>query len=208
MQFRLFWRAAFGICLAALLAACESQSIGPKVLPGEATTQGPASETPGSNGDLLYVVLGHYLSIYSFPDLRRIKIAHTPFLGMGHSNPNNGDMCFANLRTVRVIKHGATHPYATIKKPPSSPVSVDCAFDPTTDDLAITYDKYLGQRYVAIYSEPYDGSPTIHADTGMKAVKYAAYDADGDLFVDGQRVDGCECLLDELPKGSSELHPF
>ena len=93
----------------------------------------------------------------------------------------------------------------TIPQPPSGAESFDCAFDATTNNLAITYNEHNGPYYVAIYSSPYNGQPSIYSDLNMRYVKYAAYDAAGDLFVDGQDERYCECRIFELPKNSSKL---
>lgn len=191
-----------------VLAGCGGTGT---AVPLGAMTQSQAHQASGSSGDLLYVVLGHYLSIYSYPHVKRLKIIDTgTWLGIwGASNPNTGDMCFDNYGQVILYAHGATQPYLTIAQPPSAE-TFDCAFDPTTNNLAITYNGGSDNSWVSVYSSPYDGSPTEYSDPGMTYIQWAAYDATGDLFVDGENASGGEILVDELPKGSSsfiELKP-
>lgn len=200
------------IALAALvlLTACGAQN-GTSIVPQSAMPQARQHRSSGSSGDLLYVALWHHLSIYSYPDLKRLKVVDTSPLVLGWwaaSNPKNGDICFDNFSTVYILAHGATQPYATIPEPGTHSVSsIDCAFDPTTDDLAITYndDIYDGRNWVALYKKPYNHRPKKYRDKGMIFIDHAAYDANGDLFIDGEDGRYCSCLIDEIAKGSDKL---
>ena len=199
---------------ATVLAACGGSQppIGaPGAMPHGTMTQNRVHQLSGYSGDLLYAPVGYHLSIYSYPDLKRLEIINTfpnPLGLWADSDPNSGDMCFDNFGDVYVFKHGATQPYATISQ--RSGETQDCAFDPVTDDLAITYwdDNPSLHSWVSIYKPPYDGTPTEYSDAGMPFMLYDAYDASGDLFVDGQDTLGCECLYDELPKGSKTFIEF
>lgn len=196
------------VAAAAMLPACGG-SQNATVPQGATMTQSRAHEASGYSGDLLYVAIWHHLSIYSYPDLERLKVVDTSPNVLGWwtaSNPNNGDICFDNFSTIYVLAHGATQPYATIPQP-GSVQSLDCAFDPTTDDLAITYynDFYDNSNYVALYKKPYNHRPKKYRDKGMIFMAHAAYDANGDLFVDGEDSHYCSCLIDELAKGSDKL---
>jgi len=191
----------------ALLTGCDGQSARPS-LP-QSVTERRARGASGSNGDLLYVPLGFHLSIYSYPDLKRIRVVDLWPLALGlwtSSDPKTGDVCFDNYAEVLIFKHGATSPYVTIAQPPSAE-TIDCALDPATNDLAITYSVAgSNDNWVAVYKSPYNGSPKAYSDPGMAYMQFAGYDADGDLFIDGESSpSGCECLVDELAKGSGKL---
>src|ERR1700688_3707244 len=112
-----------------VLAGCggSQTSAQASIVPQGAMAQRRAHGSSGSSGDLLYVVLYKYLSIYTYPKLKKLKTLNTgTWLGLrGDSNPNNGDMCFDNYAQVFVFKHGATQPYVTIPQPPSAE-TFDC----------------------------------------------------------------------------------
>lgn len=203
-------KATFRTLLGLLAAAVMLPGCGGSqnsALPQAVEAQSRVHGASDSSGDLLYAAAGFHLSIYSFPDLKRLKIVNTWPNALGlwtASDISTGDMCFDNYSQVYVYQHGATQPYVTIPEP-SSGESFDCAFDSSTNDLAITYNEDNGPYYVSIYKSPYDGGPSNYTDSNLRYIKYAAYDADGDLFVDGQDENGCECRLFELPKGASNF---
>ena len=65
-------RFALSIGAAALFAGCGAQSS--ETLPQRVMPQIKAHPLVGSSGDLLYVDLGSRLSIYSYPDLKRLQL--------------------------------------------------------------------------------------------------------------------------------------
>ena len=157
----------------ALLAACAQNAA--TTLP-QSPAQSRLDRASGSSGDLLYVPLGFHLSIYRYPDLKRIKVVNTSPVVLGlwtDSDKNTGDMCFDNYSEVFVFKHGATQPYVTIPEPPSAE-SIDCALDSATNNLAITYSVGGGSNnnWVSVYRSPYDGSPTTYSDPGMGYMQF------------------------------------
>jgi len=194
------WGRLVALIGAALIVAGCGQTGSAEAVPQGATAQPKVHRA--ASGALLYVAFDETVYVFKYPTLKQVETFKPPsWLGFnGASNPNDGDMCFDNYSTVYLFAHGATKPYASVGAP-SETESFDCALDPVTKNLAVTYSKSgAGNTWVDVYSNP-SGSPTKYSSSAMNYIEYAAYDADGDLFVDGQAVAGYGLL--ELPKGGS-----
>ena len=80
-------------------------------------------------------------------------------------------------------KHGGKKRIQTLTM--SRYVAVDCSVDPTTGNLAVTWNRSASsENYIAIYKDA-SGSPTLYG-LNDDFVFYCGYDNKGNLFVDGQ----------------------
>jgi hypothetical protein len=90
--------------------------------------------------------------------------------------------------------HGGTTPIQTLRIPGAE--LYDCAIDPTTNDLAITFScPPCGYQDLAIF--PNESGPAVRYHTGNDAWT-CAYDGSGNLFIN----DSLGTALRELPQGS------
>jgi hypothetical protein len=167
-----------------------------------------------SRGDLLYVAVADAGYVYSYPDLKPAgEITQQSWFGnLAGSDPNNGDMCFAERAgvaegVVDVYSHGGQ--LLTTIMPPNYGYYVtttDCAFDPTTNGLAITYAQYYDggapKYYVAVYPT-LSAKPKTYSELKFNQPFEAVYDGSGDLFIAGCCANGY--VFDELPKGGRKL---
>jgi hypothetical protein len=193
----------YTLVIIAALAVAGCGGAGTAV-PQGAMTQSRAHKASSSSGDLLYVTYGHEVYVLTFPTLKKVETFTPPtWLGFnGASNPNDGDMCFDNDKSVYLFAHGGTKPYAAIGTPTEGESNFDCAWDPTTNGLAITVDSFTKGTWVNVYTNP-SGYPTTYSSPSLNFMEYAAYDGDGNLFVNGQGPSGG--ALVELPKGGNKL---
>lgn len=195
--YRLFAIVSFASICGCGVAGTGSTSSVPLAAPK--TDANPAT---GSSGDLLYVGnTSGYIAVFSYPSLQQVQTLH-PYknYAIGASNANDGDMCFV-AGEVDLWHRGST----TYTKLPSSKRDQfsDCAFDPTTNNIAGSLLEGKGPAVIAVYSSP-SSNPTYYSDSKMnRGADFTAYDGNGNLFVDGQGVGGQ--VLDELPKGTSTL---
>ena len=93
--------------------------------------------------------------------------------------------------------HGGSIPIGTLSDPFGWPHS--CSVDPVTGNLAVVdYDD--GGINIAIYQGA-AGNPTYYTDPYLSYYSFCAYDAKGDLFVDGINSNS-QAQLVEMPYGS------
>lgn len=190
-------RCAFGISgAAALLTGCgasQSPSVPTGAAPTNAIARGAYART------LLYLYLGS-VNIYTYPRLKALGS-----LGVG------GDLCsdkFGNVvvsgaagtSQVWVYPHGGGKPIAHMYNPDSPG---GCSVDPTTESIAVAAP--FSSNSVVIW--PYNPKrgwrlSRLYTDPNMQGTAYCAYDAQGNLFIDGYTYKGA-FILAELPKGSS-----
>jgi hypothetical protein len=92
--------------------------------------------------------------------------------------------------------HGDLDVIKTLSDPNRGPNA--CSIDPTTGNLAVTDD-----AGVSVYAGA-SGSPTLYTNSNFMSYFFPAYDASGNLFVDGTGMmqNG---VFAELPKGGSTL---
>jgi hypothetical protein len=200
-------RNALALCAAlAVLAGCSA--LGSPSVPRDAQAFGAAASGgrarhAKSDGELLYATIGNNTYVYGYPSMKPVQTLKTGWLGFkGGSDSNNGNMCFDTYGPVYVYAHGGKQPIAKID-PFSNADTFDCAFDPTTHDLAITIMNGEQKPQVVVYSS-LSGNPATYADPNMADYYYVGYDDNGNLFVDGIAGSG-HWLLDELPKGASSF---
>lgn len=80
-----------------------------------------------------------------------------------------------------------------------------CSVDPTTGNLAVTSMNGTSGAGVLVYSGA-QGTPTVYTSTNLAVAYYCAYDASGDLFIDGLNSNYAFSLV-ELPAGGTQLEP-
>jgi hypothetical protein len=135
----------------------------------------------------------------SYPNDKVVGKIGGGYYGRAAADPNNGNVCF-DAGTVYVFAHGGTKPIGIINAPQGQE-SYDCAFDPTTDDIAISVDNIGGPGgFIAVYQTPSSTPTTYSVPSNLSDPFYLGYDNKGDLFVDGYGSTG-GYVLAELPKG-------
>jgi hypothetical protein len=160
--------------------------------------------------DLLYVSRGsNEVLVYSYPGgalegtLQLDSVSNPTGICSDRSNGNVWIMLFDSYIS-REFAHGGTTPIANITNPTAF-APVDCAVDPTTGTLAVVGYGYgtgtAGQ--VAFYPRG-KTTPTV-VPFPFKNTASAAYDNDGNLFVDGWGYRGGYVQEDlaELRKGAT-----
>jgi catechol 2,3-dioxygenase-like lactoylglutathione lyase family enzyme len=171
--------------------------------------------------DLLYVSNpgNGTVTIYNYKNGNDLTLVGTL---AGFSQP--GGMCtdksgnvyvtdFATRR-IAIYAHGAESPTAVIQQKVGFPYA--CAVDQTTGDLAVTDEHpnahYVSHATVDVYAPGQDkGQGQIYGGNyTFDEAYFDAYDAKGNLFVDGTPCQSSYCYygggpptLFELPKGSS-----
>ncbi len=111
-----------------------------------------------------------------------------------------GDVYVTDLFAFQIVEysHGGTTPIATLNDRRKEPG--DCAFDPTTGNLAVTNvsSPYGNPGNVAIYKRA-TGKPKLYKDSEISYYEFCAYDDRGNLYVDGTNAG--EFALAEIPGG-------
>ncbi|MBV8531949.1 MAG: hypothetical protein JO104_11570 [Candidatus Eremiobacteraeota bacterium] len=216
MRIRGFYFALSGCVAATLLGGCGSlQGPMPGALPSSAAVETSAARLPDVQGDLLYVAHapGFYdkntlVSILSLPHGKRIATISLGEL-TGMCSDNAGNVWLIVYRSSRKAyyaekyAHGGTEPIAQIRIPKY--YGLGCAVDPSSGDLAVMNPgggSQEGSGSIDVWAGARPGKPAVY-DIPFTP-ENAAYDAAGNLF-----VDGCACansdpwlLFGELVKGS------
>lgn len=185
----------------AMLAGCGGGSTGSVPT---AMTPSIARHATSSSGDLLYVARSKF-ETYRFPELRqdqKFAVVHGD-VDAG-SNLSSGDVCFAASLTMDVYHHGTGQPFEELRPfGTRDSFFTDCAFDPTTDNIAASISSYDHQPLLEVFSSSSNG--VSYSDPNMQEAGFVAYDASGNVFVDGYQTRTSGWLLDELPKGGGAL---
>lgn len=159
--------------------------------------------------NLLYVTIAGFNDVFVYSYLpAKVKLVGR-LKGFSHPSgecaDKKGDIFVTDAHRIREYSHGGTKPIASLSEAGSVPV--DCSVDPTNGNLAVSdYSGPTGgEGGVSIY-EKARGTPKFHYVTRMQSPEYLAYDAEGNLFVEGYyfryRSSSCciEFSFDELPK--------
>ncbi|MGC1379753.1 MAG: hypothetical protein WA814_01875 [Candidatus Baltobacteraceae bacterium] len=167
------------------------------MLPGAASTA------------LLYVALyeRNEVTVYSYPGLKLEGRLTGLQLPQDLCTDKKGDVFVVNSYPSGVVEyqHGGTKPIATLDD--SGQYAVSCGVDPVTGDLAVTnfHTYFSGPGSVAIYARA-KGEPTLYSDSKMPYVFFCGYDANGNLYVDGQQRSGSGSFqLAEIAKGQKSF---
>ena len=157
-----------------------------------------------TSGALLYLSNGLGVDIYTYPNIGYVE--NLIQISMGICVDAAGDIFFTDYSAAKVAEytHGAKKPIQTLDDPAPNPVA--CAVDPITGNLAIA--NYAGKGLgadgsVAIFQSA-QGNGTLY--TAPKFFYYfaCAYDAAGDLFIDGETRHFAP-IFAELPSGSTQF---
>ncbi len=104
------------------------------------------------------------------------------------------------LQEVVEYAHGGTTAIATLADAGEYPEG--CSVDPATGNLAVTnFYSNSGGGSVSIYAGA-KGTPQIYTDSSIEQYRFCGYDANGNLYVDGETPGGSFAFA-QLPKGSS-----
>jgi hypothetical protein len=197
----------------AMLAGCGGSQ--PPIGAGGPMPQSPALATRADRGgswmlpeaaseDLLYVSNLQNVKVYSYPEGKHVGTLRGFYRSLGECvDDSTGDVFIANQDTIVEYKHGGKKRIETLTM--SRYGAVDCSVDPTTGNLAVTWNTGdSSEDYVAVYKHA-KGSPTLYGLNG-DLVFYCGYDNKGNLFVDGQvGSHSQEALFFELPHGGAKL---
>lgn len=194
-----------GSLLSAALASCGGSQ--PQVLGGLPSSNiTVAAKASSSSSDLLYVVTRNgSVDILSYPGSRLLgklrTVAHTA--APVTSNPTTGDILIDVHGLIYEWAHGGRKPIAEIRPSPGYGV-VDYAFDPTSQDIAVSFQKGSGNGSVGVYQTP-SGTPTLYVVPNMEYPGFLGYDAGGNLFVEGRESSNGPDVFAELPRGGSSF---
>ena len=151
--------------------------------------------------DLLYISNVYTVTVYSYPRGKHVGTLKGFYQPLGECSDQAGDVFIANGDTILEYKHGGTKPIQTLTF--AGYGAIGCGVDPTTGDLATTWNKGDTQGYVAIYQHA-KGTPTLYSNGNMGFI-FCGYDNAGNLFVDGENYPGLVFAFAELPRGGSAL---
>lgn len=195
----------------ALTTSCGGSS-SPNVTPIVA----PAVRADAS-GDLLYVAVHTgggaayrgILSVVTFPGGKPVNTIDLSGYPSGVCSDMSGNVWVVqenhHVHVADEYAHGGMKPIAQIHVPHGRALSMGCAVDPTTGNLAVLVaGGVLGRGFVEVWAGARPGKPASFAvsfyPTGC------TYDGSGNLFVDGYEGSGYFEFA-ELSKGSSRVEP-
>lgn len=153
--------------------------------------------------DLLYISNVYTVTVYTYPRGRHVGTLKGFYRPVGECTDAAGNVFIANANAVLEYQHGGKKPINELTLSGYTPEG--CGVDFTTGDLAVTwYQSESSPNYVAIYSTP-SSTPNLYTMSGVSFV-FCAYDANGDLFIDGYSGEvSSNFVLSELPKGAGNL---
>ncbi len=144
-----------------------------------------------------------WVTVYSYPRGKLVGAIKGFYDPVGECVDRAGNVFIADLDTLYEYKHGGERPIQKLTLP--NYFAVDCSVDPTTDNLAVTWNQSASSpNYVGVYRHA-SGTPTLYSVSGA-FLFYCSYDNSGNLFVDGQLGYGSQdAVFVELPMGASKL---
>ena len=151
--------------------------------------------------DLLYITNSFTVTVYSYPKAKLVGTLRGFYRPVGECSDKAGDVFIANEDTFVEYKHGGKKPIQTLTFAGYGAGS--CGVDPTTGNLATTWDDGDSNGYVAVYQRA-SGTPTLYTNGNM-LFNFCGYDNAGNLFVDGEDYPGLVFAFAELPKGGDTL---
>jgi hypothetical protein len=216
-------RGALGTALsAAILAGCGGTQNG--AVPQGVTAQSRVHQASGSwmsaeaqSEDLLYASVqttccaarGADVYVFSYPQGKLVgELNVTKDTMFGLCSDRRGHVYVTSFNTsgsgystyIYKYRHGEAHPIAKFLDPWSADA---CSVDPTTGNLAVAnwytgYSKPEGN--VLVYDQA-TGKYTLYSSPQILYYKWCAYDASGNLYVDGEGNSGTSLAV--LPKGQN-----
>jgi hypothetical protein len=198
-------KASIGLTVVgAITAACGSSTS----VPSTTTVAAIDSIQPGAaKGDLVYVMSPFTNSVYifSYPQMKLVGVIGErgqliPTQGLCGDAKGDVFLTLSYAQETTEYAHGGTTPIATLRLPTANMYPENCAYDPTTGDLAVAY-AGTSASGVAIYKNE-TGTATAYTDTYAEYILWCGYDDRGNLFVDSTDRSGF-VSLSELPKGTT-----
>lgn len=164
----------FGACLTAALFAFTGCGSGQRpVVP--ASSLSSTLQNGAYSGDLLYV--SHHtsrsndLSVYTYPG--RVFVMGIP--GVQYATEmctdSHGNIFVRDTAGLQEFAHGGTAPINTLS------VDGPCAYDPTTNDLAV-----LGNDRVYLYANE-SGTPQVYGPYSNRTFLRGTFDNSGNLYI-------------------------
>ncbi|MGA8533197.1 MAG: hypothetical protein WB615_03695 [Candidatus Tumulicola sp.] len=145
------------------------------------------------------------VDVYSYPKGKLVGTLTGFNQPQGECVDTAGNVFIANTGTSQTLEyaHGGTTPIATFDDSGQYPVS--CAVDPTSANLAVAnvLSTSGSPGSVSVY-KPGKSTPKIFTDKNFSRMYFLAYDAAGNLFVDGTSVSG-SFQYAELRKGKQRF---
>jgi hypothetical protein len=153
-----------------------------------------------SDDALLYYSEGQDVFVLSYPQGKLVGTLRGFYAAEGVCSDATGNVFVTTGGTETVVEyaHGGTEPIATLGDFGYAPFG--CAVDPVTGNLAVANLAAFNGKpgNVAVYSGA-KGKPTRYTAPGFARYQWCAYDASGNLFVDGDNG------LAEMPYGTESF---
>lgn len=197
-------RPAFSAALSALFAGCASNAA---PVPNQAATNPSWMQPEASTSALLYVsdVGTENVYVYTYPggDLAgKLTGFKEP---QGLCSDRMGNVWVVDTQRSRVVEyaHGGSEPIATLEDRGQYPsgCAVDAHGNVAVTNIATTHG---GPGSVAFYTGA-AGQPKRIASSNFAELYFAAFDASGNLFVDGFPPNFAQAALGEIRHGSGVL---
>ena len=165
-------------------------------------SKGPSWMLPeAKTEDLLYISNVYTVTVYSYPKGKHVGTLRGFYQPLGECVDQAGNVFIANGDTILEYAHGGKKAIQTLTL--SGYGAQSCAVNPTTGDLAVTWDDNFTKGYVAIYKNG-SGNPTLYTNGDM-LFAFCGYDPAGNLYVDGRPSKSNEFIFAELPEGSGTM---
>ncbi|HEV3194808.1 MAG TPA: hypothetical protein VGZ06_01620 [Candidatus Cybelea sp.] len=169
---------------------------------------GPSQMAPNArSNDLLYVsdAESNDVTVYAYPKGTLVGTLRGFSEPQGECSDKHGNVWIVNTETGNLIEyaHGGTTPIAIVSDTGYDPAG--CAIDPTTGNLAvanIASTTQGNQGNVAIFAVG-QGSPIYYTPANIARDYFCGYDANGNLYVDGQSGPNSGFGFAELRHGSA-----
>jgi len=187
---------AFCIGAAAIFAGCAPSAM-PQSQPSAIAAHGESWTPPEAKGKtLLYVATGRKVSVLSYPDGRSVGGFSIRNDVYGLCSDPSGDVFVTTVGTILEYAYGGDQPIKEIEA--KFGVPLQCAFDPSTGNLAVVSAWPTGPDDIVIY-EKLTEKTRYYYDSDFYNFFGIVYDGSGNLFVDGAY--SAAGTLAELPKG-------
>ncbi|MGA8576027.1 MAG: hypothetical protein WB609_10165 [Candidatus Cybelea sp.] len=188
---------------AAMLAGCSGTQAGqPIPTPGLSANLATTQKMSRSSGDLLYVSDGvNDVRVFTIPQGNLVQILTSVSRPQLQCSDENGNVFIGDSSGGKLVEfaHGGKNPI-NILYLNHYVIPGGCSVDSTTGDVAVAGFRDGGQGEVDVYSGA-QGTPTAYTIPGFAGYYACAYDAGGNLYVDGGDASS-DFLLAEMRKGS------
>ena len=196
--------------VAALLAGCSGAANPPAAVSGALpanvhSVAGSWMAADAPAGSLLYVSDSNNndVDVYSYP-AAKLKGKLTGFsVPHGMCVDPAGDVFITSGGSSEIFEyaHGGTKPIRTLQDPGYFPKA--CSVDPTTGNLAVmNFQQTAASGNVVIYAHA-KGKPKAYEAPNMFFYYFVDYDAQGNLFMDGDEMDGRTFVFAKMPAGGT-----